>query len=279
MKLDFVGVGPQRSGTSWLHSNLVDHPDVLLPRPPIKETFYFDRYYERGPGWYRDHFEAGPREGVKVGEFGPSYFDVPEVPDRIAAAGAERIIISVRDPVERAFSLFIHHASRARVPLDFDEAVRVMPQILTSGHYAIHTPRWLERFERVHFLLLEDVATQPVQVLGALYEFLGVRQIAHQAPTPASNTARLPRFPRLERIRRSLHRFARERHLYPMLATGRALSRRLRAVVRTDKPAGERPRLAPAQRAWLREYYSEDVAYLEELLHRSLRHWDVPTHG
>lgn len=56
MKLDFIGIGPMRAGTSWLHHALSLHPGVSLPRE--KETFYFDRYFERGPAWYAAHFDA-----------------------------------------------------------------------------------------------------------------------------------------------------------------------------------------------------------------------------
>src|SRR5690554_3991052 len=106
MKLDFIGVGPMRAGTTWLHHALSQHPEIVLPRE--KETFYFDRYFDRGEAWYAAHFEE--RLGSALyGEIGASYFSSDAARERIyASSPGALIIVSVREPAERAFSSFIH---------------------------------------------------------------------------------------------------------------------------------------------------------------------------
>jgi hypothetical protein len=274
--LAFLGVGPQRAGTSWLHANLEHHPELLLPRPPIKETFFFDRYHDRGGAWYLKHFDVAKRPDALLGEFGPSYFDDPAVVERVQDASPRcRIVVSVRDPVERAFSSFVHHLSRGRVANDFDAATRALPRILEAGHYAAHVPRWQRAFgaERVHFVVLDDVRSDPRRVLVELCRFLAVPPVDPVAPEERVNPAWIPRHPRLEKVRSTLHRMARERHLYPLLRAGRALSRTLPGLGRAGRAAAEHPALTPAQRERLEQLYAPDVRYLEALLGRSLAHW------
>ena len=53
----FLGIGVPRGGTTWLHTTLISHPDVYMPTRR-KEVRFFDRYYERGLGWYETFFCA-----------------------------------------------------------------------------------------------------------------------------------------------------------------------------------------------------------------------------
>jgi Sulfotransferase domain len=103
--VDFVGVGAQRSGTSWLYACLYEHPGICAP---IKELHFFsrERNYERGLDWYLGHFDRCPPGAVR-GEFSTSYLYAPEAAGRIRAAFPEvRIMMSLRNPVARAYSQY-----------------------------------------------------------------------------------------------------------------------------------------------------------------------------
>ena len=73
---DFVGIGPERTGTTWLHNTLTDH--VGVPRQ-IKKVHFFDQNYTRGLAWYARYFEGFPLS-TPVGEITPAIF----VPRRAA---------------------------------------------------------------------------------------------------------------------------------------------------------------------------------------------------
>ena len=70
---DFVIIGAQKSGTTWLGARLAEQPAIFLPRP--FEVHFFDRNdnYAKGRDWYSGHFSAAPADTL-VGEKTPDYF-------------------------------------------------------------------------------------------------------------------------------------------------------------------------------------------------------------
>ena len=71
---NFIYLGPEKSGTSWLHGTLSRHPQVYLT--PAKDLFFFNRFYDRGLDWYREQFAAADSEPV-VGEIAHRYLTDP----------------------------------------------------------------------------------------------------------------------------------------------------------------------------------------------------------
>src|SRR5271167_2527938 len=110
---DFVGVGAQRSGTTRWFDLIVAHPQVLAPLATRKELHFFDRFHSdplapADAGAYAEYF---PRpEGVLTGEWSPSYLPSPWVPAMLAAtAPRARLLVLLRDPVERYISALQRH--------------------------------------------------------------------------------------------------------------------------------------------------------------------------
>ncbi|MEQ9486504.1 sulfotransferase family protein [Coleofasciculus sp. F4-SAH-05] len=107
----FIIVGAQKGGTTSLNGYLKSHPDICMARG--KETWFFDKHYEKGISYYRLHFPLkissflNPR--LVVGEASPSYIYNPRVPERIYTHFPNcKIIILLRDPIERAYSHYKH---------------------------------------------------------------------------------------------------------------------------------------------------------------------------
>jgi hypothetical protein len=68
--INFIGIGAQKSGTSWAYTCLYDHPEVCAP---IKEIHFFSRpRFSQGKEWYERHF-GSCGEGKLRGEFSTSY--------------------------------------------------------------------------------------------------------------------------------------------------------------------------------------------------------------
>lgn len=136
---DFVGIGAQKAGTTWLHVNLNEHPDIWLP--PTKEIHYFDglgnmgqvkrnfnaflknsldakemdwekmdfmRHFvfevPKGTAWYKKLFQYG-NEKVH-GEITPAYSIVgrERIEELKTINPKVKIILLLRDPIERAWS-------------------------------------------------------------------------------------------------------------------------------------------------------------------------------
>ena len=116
LRPDFLIIGAEKAGTTWLHDVLRAHPDLFLP--DTKELHFFNRfdsngreidtYARRGLDWYQRHFEAAER-GKPAGEATPLYLCDPAAPRRIRRTLPEaRFIVLLRDPVSRTWVALPH---------------------------------------------------------------------------------------------------------------------------------------------------------------------------
>ncbi|MCU0526342.1 MAG: sulfotransferase domain-containing protein [Elainella sp. Prado103] len=273
--LDFVSIGPQRTGTSWLHQILKQHPQICCPQD-VKETMFFDRDYAKGITWYADYF-CHQHQGQICGEVAPTYFDVAAIPDRIHAVNPNcKILISLRHPVGRALSLYHHHLSKGRVQGSFSQAVIQMPRIIEAGRYATHIPRWLDRFDpgQLLFLLLEDIESDPVSVLHNVYRFLNIQPIDVPAlGYEKFGAATMPTYPQLAKIAAQGATWLRRRRLHKLAEWGKAWG--LKRVYAGQ--AAHLPKLTLHESAHLLEQYQIDIRFVEQLLHRDLAGWRDPS--
>ena len=186
---NFLILGAPRSGTTYLHRCLEEHPDVYMARLSYSGDINFFnpnseisaiRYYDRGIAWYEALFD-GRRHETAVGEKTAHYFADPEVPARIFAHIPEaKLVVVIRNPVERAYSNFWY--SRGKLPpgLDFIEACHSPAgrqlRLLESGLYYQHLRRFLEFFprDRIHIIVHDFLRSDPRAQLARLFDFLGV---------------------------------------------------------------------------------------------------------
>ena len=116
---DFVGIGAQKAGTTWWFALIASHPGVAQRDDIHKERHFFDRFAARSFGaeqctQYHGWF---PRPaGMVTGEWTPDYMHLGWVPSLLAdAAPRTRLLVLLRDPVERFQSGLAHHRGhRAR---------------------------------------------------------------------------------------------------------------------------------------------------------------------
>ncbi len=116
---DFVIIGTQRGGTTSLHAYLSAHPQVATPA--TKELHFITDRYERGLDWYLGQFPAELPPDVITGEATPYALFHPLAPRRLREiAPAARLIVLLRNPVDRAYS----HYLLERVPRRRDVGLR-----------------------------------------------------------------------------------------------------------------------------------------------------------
>jgi hypothetical protein len=171
-------VGPQKAGTTWIHNYLQHRRDVSLPNN-VKETFFFDRYYDRGLKWYARQF-TGQRNAVQVIEVAPTYFQVPAISERVSRdLGRVPIVCTLRDPVARAFSHYVHMLRYGMTNVTFREAASQFPEILDGSRYLRHIARWQKAVgdENVHIVLLEHLRDSPDEYARALCMSLGLEYL------------------------------------------------------------------------------------------------------
>lgn len=269
-QLDFLYLGPQRTASSWLHKRLQNHPQIVFPSN-VKETRFWDRHFDKGWDWYWSHF-AEPTDGQVVGEIAPTLIDLPEAAERVERFTHLKVIIGVRDPVERTFSNFRHYRSRGHVPDDFFQAVKQIPEIETSGQYARLCPHWEQIVGKDNccYLVQDDVSADPQGAVDAVCAFLGIETISlsdedHQRYGAATK----PRSAALAKAGSIAARTARAARLNALVELGKAVG--LRRLM-LGKAMGKEP-MPDEVREHLVELHRGDIDYLEQRLGRRFEAW------
>ncbi|TDB76503.1 sulfotransferase domain-containing protein [Micromonospora sp. KC723] len=209
---DFLIIGTKRGGTTSLWRYLLSHPLVprLFPAWNTKTSHYFEDTYARGEAWYRSHFptlrqrqalerrHGGP---TRVGEAAPLYMFHPLAPQRVAGLiPSVKLIVLLRDPVERAYSHWKERRTEGVEPLGFAAALAAEeertagererlvadPTYVSNaydwysyrarGRYLEHLEPWLDRFDRERLLILpsETLYREPAATYGRVLEFLAL---------------------------------------------------------------------------------------------------------
>lgn len=176
MKPEFVFVGPHKSGTTWIDNYLRSRGDVQLPGL-TKETFFFDKLYDRGMNWYEDQFgETKPQHRICV-EVAPSLLDKPEAAERLARDLPNvTVICTLRDPIDRAVAHYFHHLKGGEPDNGFRQMAKKHPELLNNGFYHRHLKMWVELLgrDRVKLLQYDDLNRDPLQYCRQICQLLGL---------------------------------------------------------------------------------------------------------
>ena len=179
MKVDFIGIGAQKCASTWVHGVLSDHPEVGVY--PGKEIDYFSDYYNRGYQWYER--QLGDVDSVRTrGEVSTSYFTDSDTPSRVFLYNPNmRIVLSLRDPIERAYSNHLNEIKLCHLTgqnLEFESGLANNPMYLEQSYYGKHLARWLAIFPRDQILVIfqEEIRDAPFTQARNLYRFLGVAE-------------------------------------------------------------------------------------------------------
>lgn len=188
-KVDFIGIGSAKSGSSWLGVCLAEHPQINLAKD--KSLFFFNSEYGndyikdnwsnwgKGIDWYLSKLPP-VEEGKIRGEFGVSYLHDKEAPERIKKLFPNtKILVTLRNPVNMLYSLYWYSVNTVeqKAPESFVQAVK-QKWCIDRGNYYKYLCKYFEFFPRdnIHITLLYDIMNSPEQVVSDLYKFLGVDQ-------------------------------------------------------------------------------------------------------
>ena len=164
---DFLGIGTQKGGTTYLHALLQHHPQIFLATP--KEQHFFTLHWQRGVQWYAKQFAAAESH-QHCGEVTPYYLFHPEVPQRIKGQlPAVKLMVLLRDPVERALSQYFHSRRLGLEPLELEAAFAAEPQRLADSaeHLAAGQPH---RSHQQHSYLSRSCYEQQLARFQALFQ-------------------------------------------------------------------------------------------------------------
>ncbi|WP_420426277.1 sulfotransferase family protein [Algiphilus sp.] len=268
---NFLFIGPDKSGSTWIYQALKNHPQVFLS--PVKELFFFDRYYEKGWGWYHSFFSGSGSGHDIVGEISHDYLFSELARDRIAEDIPNvKLMVCVRDPVERAFSAYLYMRKQGRVRGSFEAALESIGELVDHGLYSKHLKMYLERFpkEQIHVAVFDDLAENPQAFFSEVCGFLGIdaAALSEVAQDGALRAAR-PRSVLVARMARQLGWSIRSLGV-PQLVTLVKESPITKQILYSEYQYGEKPRMAEGTREDLKRLFWNDVLELDALLETNL---------
>uniref|UniRef100_A0A674DEU6 [heparan sulfate]-glucosamine N-sulfotransferase n=1 Tax=Salmo trutta TaxID=8032 RepID=A0A674DEU6_SALTR len=195
----FLVIGPQKTGTTALHSFLSLHPAITSSFPSLvtfeEIQFFSGPNYNNGIDWYMDFFPFPSNVSTDfMFEKSANYFDTEVAPKRAAALLSRAKILAVLiNPADRAYSWYQHqraHQDPMAVNHTFQEVVTAGPatprellilqrRCLKPGAYATHLERWLHHYQpsQVHIVDGSQLRSNPALVMEGIQRFLGVTPI------------------------------------------------------------------------------------------------------
>lgn len=270
---DFLVIGAQRAGTTWLDIMLRSHGEIRMARNR-KEVHFFDEHYDKGVDWYRSFFEPADGESAasRVGETTPHYLYDPRVPERVAELLPDcRLVAILRNPIDRAYSQYGHNVKSKGWTIGFEEAIEREPQLLDRGRYMDQLQRFLRLFRRDQLLvcIFEESTSEPGAAARDLGVFLEVDPERFTYSSTPANESYLPRFPRSYAAARSAGRLLRKGGLDVVVESFKRLG--------VPGVFGSKGGLEPMReetRAKLRSHFAPDRQALEDFLGRRIPLWD-----
>lgn len=193
MKIDFLVIGAQKSGTTTLFKYMHHHPQLYLPAQKETNFFAIEDGPSKGLPWYLQTYFAGADERKRWGEVCPSYMGYSVAPERIHAMCPDAKLVAIlRNPVDRAYSHYRMAVRRGMESRTFRQTVEDLrgrhggppetkvwddaPFVLEFSRYGRSLERYLRHFHREQMLILfqEDLASRPEALLATLLSFLEV---------------------------------------------------------------------------------------------------------
>jgi hypothetical protein len=200
LPVDFLIIGAQKCGTTSLYNYLIQHPQIVPAR--TKEVHFFDLNFNKGIEWYQDQFHPFERQNNLIsGEASPYYIFHPLVAERVQQILPKvKIIILLRNPVDRAISHYYHEVRLGVEEKEIEQAIGSEPTriagetekliqnpnhysfnhqhytYISRGKYIDQIKNWLNHFPKQQILILksEDLYNHPPAILKQVCNFLQI---------------------------------------------------------------------------------------------------------
>lgn len=282
---NFIMIGVAKAGTTSFFHYLDQHPQIYMC--PIKATNFFG--YEDARNWkwmeegdppllrnfpvrtfeeYEASF-AGASTEIAIGEVSPQYFRCPTAAQRIHDSIPNvKLIVSLRNPADRAFSGFLMRTRRGDAVKGFYEELSPQSSHVKEGFYYRRLKRYLDIFpkDRIKIYLFEEFRKEPARIVADLYEFLGVATNFVPDTSTRHNPAGIPKIRLLNQLFFHPTLINMAKSVIPENIQGMA-----KRVQQQNLKAA--PKLPAELRAELLNHYREDILKLQELVDHDLSVW------
>ena len=291
----FLIIGAMKAGTTALYSFLKQHPQIYMS--PVKEPNFFafegEKMDFRAPqdqeginrtsvtdiAAYRALFRGVTNEKA-IGEASHWYLYSPKAPGRIRHHVPEaKLIVVLRDPVDRAYSQYLHFIRDGQEPItDFAQAIQVeqtricnnwaFGRYASRGYYHAQLKRYFDTFDRsqIKIYLYEDFSADPTGVLRDTFRFLGVEEAFVPEMSVRPNVSGVPN-------NRALHALLTRPDRIKAILKPYLPPKVLRFASDLRDRNLTKPQLAQEERRQMAKMYREDILKLQDLIDRDLSKW------
>ena len=269
---NFLIIGAAKAGTTSLHHYLRQHPEVFMsPREPryfARDGADADSPVVRTREAY-EHLFDGATAKRAIGEASPQYLHHPSAPDEIAADLPDvRLIVSLRNPVDRAYSSYLGRLIAGGERRSANDALRPGSYDFDRSLYSAPLYRYFERFDRkrIKVILFDDLIRDARAVVRELFEFLEIDSSAEVDVTAKHGAAAAPRsIPANVAFWKAVEAI---RAIVPRSMRGTGLAGRAHSLLqRRPEP------LSPDIRQRMLAAFRDDIVRTEALIERDLSGW------
>ncbi|MEB3309869.1 MAG: sulfotransferase [Snowella sp.] len=289
---NFLIVGAAKAGTTALHTYLQQHPQIYMT--PDKETNFFafegqtlnfqgigdeaiNQFSITNLATYQDLF-AGVTSEIAIGEACPLYLYHPKAPHNIAQSLPDaRLIIILRNPVDRAYANYLHLIRDDREPeKDFAQALQAEPERIEKnwewfwhyvqlGYYGQQVKRYYDLFDKsqIRVYLYEDLVKHSDWLIQDLFTFLQVDTSFQPDMSIRPNKSGVPKNPLLHQLLTKPNPI--KSLLKPLFPA------KMRQKIQHNNL--ETPKLSAEVRQSLTALYQEDLLQCQALIGRDLSAW------
>ena len=291
---NFMCLGAAKSGTTTLYDILRQHPDVYIPS--FKEPHFFDipENYKNGINWYGKNYFKNANQKI-VADFTPSYFFDKEAPKRIfeSLGGKVKFVVILRNPVDRAYSHYLHSKRDDHEDLEFKEALMnessrlkkyeengdylsyLRQSYVSQGLYFDMLERYLEYFSLDNFLIIhfeDEFIKHREETMIKILNFLEIENFDLKIDIKSN--------PASQEKSKTLKRIMKKRGWWRILLKKMIPSLKIRQIIknriqRANISAFTPEKLSIIQRKMMYDnYFKEDIIAIEEVIDRKM-YWDL----
>ncbi|KXJ53071.1 MAG: hypothetical protein AXW17_07100 [Colwellia sp. Phe_37] len=292
---NFLVVGATKSGTTSIYNYLQQHENIFL-NPKVKETNFFiepksvlgcgprfcgkDSYAKNIVDYQKLFYKVDENCHKSVGEVCTTYlhFSAHAIPNIKKYLGDPKIIIILRNPVDRAYSYYMHNVRDGDETLSFEgaldcEAERKKRNLWLSfrlkelGLYSAHVQAYLENFSNVKVVIYEEMREDIAESVNDMVSFLGEKR----CPVDISQNYNMSGVPK----NRILHNLVHGNNLVfkillRLVSLFVGIDRVRRFQNSIDKKNLVKVNMKLDTRKELTKYYQEDIGYLSSLINKDL---------
>lgn len=271
---NFLGIGAMKSGTTWIAEILSAHPEIFVAHG--KELHYFSHKYSEGIEWYLNHFRTVHKEKA-VGEYSPSYMmESQVVSQRIYEFNPKmKLIVTVRNPMERAFSVYRWLIQRGEKLSSLHDAIEKWPGIVLDGLYFQKLKPYWDLFsdDQIHIVLYEDIENNAIKVQRDLYQFLEVDKEfnSNLADTVVGKTIS-PRIQTVEIIRSHIHTWTKQHNVAFIITWAKKIG--ISQLYRRFNDKSEQDSMLTSEdRKKIYPYFAEDIKKFRDKTGLGISFW------